>query len=129
MITEPARRGVGRGFAVAKDKKKKKSGKKVGGAPKAKATKAAKRLESLARNPLVAEIVAAALVATAAALKNPDKARQLASQAGDELNALAKAGSERGNAMWQLALDIGRRSLDALAGDDTPKGKSARKPK
>jgi hypothetical protein len=128
MITEPARRGVGRGFDVAKDKKKKKQGKKssVGGNA---AGKAAKSLKSLSQNPLVAEVVAAALVATAAALKDPKKARQLAEQAGDELTALAKEGSERGNALWRLALEVGRQTRDMLAGGESAKGKSARKPK
>jgi hypothetical protein len=118
---------------VAKDKKKKKDGKKAIGVPKAKpakASKAAKRLKSLTENPLVADVVAAALVATAAALKDSKKARQLAAQAGDELNALAKEGAERGNAMWQLALDIGRRSLDSLVKDEeSDAGKSAVRPR
>jgi hypothetical protein len=115
---------------VAKDKKKKKDVKKANGAPKAKTGKAAKRLKSLTQNPLIADVVAAALVATAAALKDSKKARQLAAQAGDELNALAKEGAERGNAMWQLALDIGRRSLDSLVKDDeSGSGKSAVRPK
>jgi hypothetical protein len=120
---------------VAKDKKKKKSGKKAVDTPKAKpkARKAANRLKSLTKNPLVADVVAAALVATAAALKDSTKARQLAAQAGDELDKLAKEGAERGNAMWQLALDIGRRSLDSLTGEsDRPKadnGQASRPPK
>jgi hypothetical protein len=106
---------------VAKDTRKKTKGKKRDGAPKAKATKAtkaAKRVKSVVMSPMMAEVVAAALVATAAALKDSKKARQLAAQAGNELEKLAKEGSEKGNAMWQLALDIGRRSLDALSGDE-----------
>jgi hypothetical protein len=118
---------------VAKDKKKKKAGKKANGAPKAKAVKAARRLKALTENPLVADVVAAALVATAAALRDSKKARQLAAQSGDQLEDLAREGAERGNAMWELALDIGRRSLEALGGEtgrpSSGKGRSARSPK
>ena len=106
---------------MAKDKKKKKdkkAGKKAGTAGRA-----ARKLKTLSQNPLVADIVAAALVATAAALKDSKKARQLAEQAGDELMSLAKEGSERGNALWKLALDIGRRSIDALGREDGASGK------
>jgi hypothetical protein len=102
---------------VAKDKKKQKKAKKG----KAGAGRAATSLKAIAQNPLVADIVAAALVSTAAALKDSKKARQLAAQAGDELQKLAKEGSEKGNAMWQLALDIGRRSLESLSSEAKPK--------
>jgi hypothetical protein len=105
---------------VSKDKKKKTKGKQGGST----ARKAVKGLKAAAQNPLVADIVATALVATAAALKNPKKARQLAEQAGDEITALSKKGAEQGNAMWQLALDVGRRAMDALAREG--KGKAAK---
>jgi hypothetical protein len=105
---------------VAKDKKKKKD-KKTGPARKTAAS-----FKSLAQNPLVADVVAAALVATSAALRNPGKARQIAEQAGDELNALAKEGAERGSAMWQLALDVGRRAMDTLATDAAKPAKASR---
>jgi hypothetical protein len=103
------------GRRVAKDKKKKKKDKPgVAG-------KTAKRLKAMTQNPLAADIVAAALVATAAALKDSNKARRLAGQAGDQLAELAKEGADRGNAMWQLALDVGRRALEELSGKDAPK--------
>jgi hypothetical protein len=102
---------------MAKDKKKQKKDKKG----KAGAGRAATSLKAIAQNPLLADIVAAALVSTAAALKDSKKARQLAAQAGDELQKLAKEGSEKGNAMWQLALDIGRRSLESLSREIAPK--------
>lgn len=98
---------------MAKDKKKKKDDKK--GAGEKKAAKTARRLKAITENPLVADVVAAALVATAAALKDSKKARQLAAQGADQLDKLSKEGAARGNAMWNLALDIGRRSLEALA--------------
>jgi hypothetical protein len=101
---------------VAKDKKKTKKDKP------GTAGKAAKRLKAMAENPMAADIVAAALVATAAALKDSNKARRLAGQAGDQLAELAREGADRGNAMWQLALDVGRRALEELSGKDAAKG-------
>ena len=100
---------------MAKDKKKNKKSK-----PSA-AGRTAKRLKAMAQNPMAADIVAAALVATAAALKDTNKARRLAGQAGDQLAELAKEGADRGNAMWQLALDVGRRALEELSGKDSAK--------
>lgn len=99
---------------MAKDKKKKK-GKKGKGAGLA--TKAGKSLKAIGKNPLVADVVAAALVATVAALKNPKKAQQLAINAGDELTKLSKAGAKQGGALWDMALQIGRASLEALSSD------------
>jgi hypothetical protein len=106
---------------VAKDKKKKTKSKQGAGA----AGKAAQSFKSIAQNPLVADLVAAALVSTAAALKDSKKARQLAGQAEEELTALAKEGAEKGNAMWQLALEVGRRAIDTLAGEDKVKAAKA----
>lgn len=104
---------------MAKDKKKKKD-KKGGG------SKATDSIRTLAQNPLVADVVAAALVATASALKDSRRARALASEAGDELSKLSKAGSEAGNALWEMALQIGRRSLEAVvSGDEAAKGAKA----
>jgi len=101
---------------MAKDKKKKKKDKKPG-----KGGQAAKRLRTIVvDNPAVANIIASALVATAAAIKDPAKARKLAAQAGDQLSDLAKGGVDRGNAMWQLALDVGRRALDEFGVTETP---------
>jgi hypothetical protein len=109
---------------VAKDKNKKNKKRTKGDV----AAKAAKRLKAMTTNPMVADIVASALVGAAAALKDPKTARQLAAHAGDELETLAKQGAERGNAMWQLALDIGRRSLESLTADEKPaKAKAAPK--
>lgn len=107
---------------MAKDKKKNKEDKASA------AGKTAKRLKAMTQNPLAADIVAAALVATAAALKDSNKARRLAGQAGDQLAELAKEGADRGNAMWQLALDVGRRAIETLAGEGKVKAaKPARK--
>ena len=100
----PAIGGVGRGQHVAKDKKKKKKVKK----DKVSSGTAVRSLKTLSQNPLVADIVAAALVATASALKDSKKAQRLASDAGDELTKLSKAGAKRGGALWDMALQIGR---------------------
>jgi len=101
---------------VSKDKKKKKKANKKdkGNGSLASATQS---LKDLSQNPLVADVVAAALVATAAALKDSKKARALADEAGEQLGDMAKESTDRGNAMWDLALDVGRRTLEALAAE------------
>lgn len=110
---------------MAKDKKKKKKDKKAQGTV---AAKASQGFQALAQNPLVADVVAAALVATASALKDSDKARRLADYAGDELEAMSKKSAQRGNAMWKLALDIGRQALDTFA-SEAPASSKASTPK
>jgi hypothetical protein len=88
---------------------------------------AAEKAADLATNPLVAEIVAATLVAAAAAIRDPKKARQLAAAAGDELQTGAKTAGKGGEAIWQLALEVGRKSLEALGNDGASKpGKKAK---
>jgi hypothetical protein len=117
------------------DKKKKKKGKKADSAQptvsaallQEKATTVAKKVKTLAENPMVAEVVATALIATAAALKDTNKTRRLAEDAGDELTKLGKAGAEKGSALWQLALDVGRRALDALENEEPRKAKKPKK--
>src|SRR3954467_7843705 len=94
---------------VPKDKKKKS---KKDAKPR---KKGAETLKALADNPLVADVVAAALVGMASALKDSDKARKLAGRAGDQLGKMAKTNAKQGSAMWDLALDIGRQTLEALA--------------
>jgi hypothetical protein len=81
--------------AVVKDKKKKSKDKKDKKGGKASALakapkKAAKSLQALSENPLVADVVASALVAMASALKDSDQARRLANNAADQLSALSK---------------------------------------
>jgi hypothetical protein len=102
---------------MSKDKKKKKKkGKKNDVSPQT-VGKATKSLKALADNPIVADVVAAALVSMAAALKDSKKARELAGQAGDQLGEMAEESADRGAAMWQLAVDIGRRTLESLANE------------
>jgi hypothetical protein len=102
-----------------KGKKRKKDGKAVAKAPR----KVAKKLQALTDNPLVADIVAAALVGMASALRDSDKARRLAGQAGDELGKMGKSSAKQGSAMWDLALKIGRDTLDTIAAE----GRAGRK--
>jgi hypothetical protein len=108
------------GGIVAKDKKKKKD---------KKGTKPTDSIKALAKNPLVADVVAAALVATASALRDSRRARALASEAGDELAKLSRAGARQGEALWDMAVQIGRRSLEALNAEDAPKRSKAKKAK
>ena len=106
---------------MSKDKKKKKSKKaktSTASALRKVPKKATKGLQTLTENPLVADVVAAALVSMAAALKDSKKARQLANDAGDQLTALSKKGAKQGNAMWDLALDVGRRALETLSSEE-----------
>jgi hypothetical protein len=105
---------------VANDKKKKKD-KKTKVAKAGTAGKAVKRLKTLSQNPFIADVVASALVGAAAALKDSNKARRLAAEAGEELEKMSHKSLQRGEALWDMALDIGRRSLEALSGDDAPK--------
>jgi hypothetical protein len=100
---------------MAKDKKKKRDGKKDKAAKLNKAVKKASRKAArIAANPLVAEVVAATLLAAAAAIRNPRKAREIALSAGDELGNAARGAAGQGNAFWKLAMDVARRSVDAL---------------
>ena len=89
-----------------------------------KIAKVAKGAKKLAKNPATAEVVAATLVAAAAALRNPKKAQALALEAADDIKKAAKSGVDSGEAMWKLALDVARRSIDALGPE-----KAAKKPK
>ncbi|WP_309661179.1 hypothetical protein [Sphingomonas sp.] len=107
---------------VAKDKNKKRAGKR---AKLAKAVQdAGQKAAKIATNPAVAEVVAASLVAAAAAIRDPKKARDLATIVGTELETASKQAIDRGNAFWQLALDIAKRSIDAIGGES--RGKKAK---
>ena len=112
---------------MTKGKKKKKKDKKSAGQSSGLfSPRTAKRLQEISRNPLVADVVAATLISAASALRDSKKAQQIAANAGDELEELAHRGAKSGNALWQLALDVGRKSLEALVAEDGPK---RRKPK
>jgi len=95
-----------------------------------KVTKAVKKAKAAASkirdNPVVSEIVAAALVATAAALRDPQKARRIAAEAGDELKRAGSRAGRKADAFWDLALDIARRSVDALGAGDADGASSSK---
>ena len=76
---------------------------------------------------MATEVVAATLVAAAAALRNPKKAQALALEAADDLKKAAKSGVD-GGALWQLALDVARKSIDEI-GKEGGGGKRAKKAK
>jgi DeoR/GlpR family transcriptional regulator of sugar metabolism len=106
-----------------KDKKKDK--------PKSAAERVRKKAVKIATNPVVAEVVASTLVAAAAAMRNPKKARAIAEAAADEIESASKQMADRGSALWKLALDVARRSIDTIGGEPEaakPKKKAAKKP-
>lgn len=92
-------------------------------------TKAKTKAVKLASNPLVAEVVASTLVAAAAAMRNPKQARAMAADVAEELNEMAGQAARKSGALWQLALDLARRSIDALGADDGGKPKAKGKGK
>jgi len=91
----------------------------------AKVQKVVKGAKKLVQNPMTTEVVAATLVAAAAALRDPKKAKALALEAADDLKKAAKSGAD-GGALWKLALDIARRSIDTVGKENG--GKKAKKP-
>lgn len=91
---------------------------KEGHTPAAEAIReVAKKARVLASNPVVTEMVAATLVAAAAALKDPAKARAMANSASDELQEASAGAAKKTGAFWQMAMDIARRSIDAVGSD------------
>jgi hypothetical protein len=83
----------------------------------ARVQKIASGAKKIAQNPMTTEVVAATLVAAAAALRNPKKAQALALEAADDLKKAAKSGVD-GGGLWQLALDVARRSIDEIGKED-----------
>ena len=70
----------------------------------------------VAKNPMTTEVVAATLVAAAAALRVRKRRRRLP-VGGRRPQEAAKTGVD-GGALWQLALDVARRSIDAIGKED-----------
>lgn len=94
----------------------------------AKVQKVVKGAKKIAQNPMTTEVVAATLVAAAAALRDPKKAKALALEAADDLKKAAKSGVD-GGALWQLALDVARRSIDEIGKEGGGKKAKKAKPK
>ena len=107
---------------------KKAAAKKPGIKNLAKVAKVRKIVKKVAKDPMTTEVVAATLVAAAAALRNPKRAQALALEAGDDLKKAATSGV-KGGALWQLALDIARKSIDEIGkeGGATKKAAKAKK--
>lgn len=83
--------------------------------PVAQTIKSAKtKIKSAAQSPVVAEVVAATLVAAAAALRDPKRARAMATEVADDLREATKQAEAKAGAFWQMALDIARKSVDAM---------------
>lgn len=140
-MTALSRRDLRGEAAMAKDKKQKKAQKaekpkkaKTVAKP-AKGENKGKKLKSgvatvtanagkIATGIVVEEIVAATLVAAAAAIRDPKKARAIASAAGNELKALSGEAAKEGSALWRLALDIAGRSLDFVGKSREAEGSS-----
>ena len=108
-------RGTGEESAMAKDKKGKKDKKSGVKIPK-KLRKAGKEALKLAGKPVVSEVVAAALLSAAAALRENQGVRRAAAKAGSgALDAAEKAGKESGkigDSLRKLAIDLARQTLD-----------------
>jgi hypothetical protein len=126
---KPAARPAARPAKTTKPAKARKAAKvaKPANARKALATakvrKVVKGAKKIAQNPMTTEVVAATLVAAAAALRDPKKAKALALEAADDLKKAAKSGAD-GGALWKLALDVARRSIDAVGKEDGNKAKA-----
>ena len=116
---------------MAKDKKK---DKKAGGVKVPKQLrKIGKKAMKLADNPVVSEVVAAALLSAAAALRENDGARRKAVKAGkvalDAAEGLTRDTGKTGNSLRKLALDLARRTLDTWDRPDSPSAAAPRPPR
>jgi hypothetical protein len=107
---------------MAKDKNK---DKKAGGVkiPK-KLRKIGKKAMKLADNPVVSEVVAAALLSAAAALRENEGVRRKAVKAGtvalDAAESMTKESGKVGDSLRKLALDLARKTLDSWDRADSP---------
>lgn len=117
---------------MAKDKKKK--DRKAGGAKMPKQLRnIGKKAMKLADNPVVSEVVAAALLSAAAALRENEGARRKAVKAGkvalDAAEGLTRDSGKTGDKLRKLALDLARRTLDNWDRDDAPAAAPPKPPK
>ena len=108
-----------------KDKKDKiKIPKRIAGVKVSKAVrKAGKSALKLAESPAVSETVAAALLAAAAALRDPPATKRGAKAATDAAGEAGQEAIRLGDSLRRLALDMARRTLDAWeAAESKPRG-------
>src|SRR5688572_11291438 len=104
---------------MAKDKKSKSAGVKL---PK-KLRKLGRKAIKLAEQPVVSEIVAAALLSAAAALRETESGRKSAKRASGDA-----AAGKLGDSLRKLGLDLARRTLDAWDDSAPPKPPKPSKP-
>jgi hypothetical protein len=113
-----------------KDKKDKlKIPKRIAGVKVSKAVrKAGKSALKLAESPAVSETVAAALLAAAAALRDPPAAGRGARAAAGAAGETGQEAIRLGDSLRRLALDMARRTLDAWEGAESkPSGEDEHK--
>ena len=115
---------------MAKGDKKAKKGKdrikvpkRIAGVKVSKAVRqAGKTALKLAERPAVSETVAAALLAAAAALRDPPATKRAAADAAGAAGAAGQEAIKLGDSLRKLAIDMARRTLDALeSGDSRPR--------
>lgn len=105
---------------MAKDKKGK-SAKRIAGAKVPKELrKAGNAARKLARQPVVSELVAAALTAAAASLAQGRTGRAVRRETGEAAAEVAKTGAAAGEAVKRALLDAARTLLDTI--DDAASG-------
>jgi hypothetical protein len=80
----------------------------------------------LSRHPVVADIIAAGLLAAAAALKDSDAVKDAAKAAGDEADALRRSGGRAKRVVKAAAGAMGRSVLEEIKGSG--KGSRSRRP-
>ena len=111
---------------MAKDgKKKDKLPKEIGGVkvPK-KLRKIGNKAVKLAREPVVSEVVAGALLAAAAALREGGAGTKQAAVAGEAAEGVKRQAGRLGDSLKGIAIDFARRALDNLEEGGRKKGGS-----
>lgn len=115
---------------MAKGDKKAKKGKdgikipkRIAGVKVSKAVRqAGKSALKLAEQPAVSETVAAALLAAASALRDPPATKRAAGTAAEAAGEAGQEAIRLGDSLRKLAIDMARRTLDALeSGDSNPR--------
>jgi hypothetical protein len=103
-----------------KDKDKVKIPKRIAGVKVSKAVRqAGKTALKLAEQPAVSETVAAALLAAAAALRDPPATRRVAGQAARAAGEAGQDALKLGDSLRRMAIDMARRTLDAWESSDS----------
>lgn len=88
--------------------------------------KAGKEALKLAKEPAVAEIVAAALLSAAAALRSDKEVAKAGKQGAEAAADAGRQASKIGDSLRTLALDLARRTLDNWQNPEPAKGGSGK---